>query len=77
MNKFDTDDTDINLLIPVSIDPFLLVEHMRQNMTYEEIVSFIVSLDERMADWDFTLMLSDYFSEQYHKYMDENDEFGR
>lgn len=77
VSKFDTDDTDINLLIPVTIDPFMLVEHMRDSMTYDEIVDFITMLDERMADWDFTLKLSDYFGEQYEKYMEEEDDFGR
>lgn len=77
VSKFDTDDTDINLLIPVTIDPYMLVEHMRDNMTYVEIYNFIVMLDERMADWDFTLMVEDYFSKQYEKYMEENDDWGK
>ena len=77
VSKFDTDDTDINLLIPVTIDPYMLVEHMRDNMTYVEIYNFIVMLDERMDDWDFTLMVEDYFSKQYEKYMEENDDWGK
>jgi hypothetical protein len=63
---------DINILVPVNVDPFLLIDHMCLSMTYEQLRDFVVILDERIADWDFTLMLEEYFSEQLEKYMEDN-----
>lgn len=69
--------SDLNMLVPVQVDPYLFVHHLQKNATYEEIREFIIAIDEIMEDWDFTLMLHAYFEDQYEKYMEENDEFGR
>jgi len=55
---------DLHMLVPVQIDPYMLVEHMRMNASYEEMFDLIVAIDEAVADWDFTQMLISYAKEQ-------------
>lgn len=70
-------DRDLNILVPVVIDPYLFVKQLRDNATYEEILDIIIALDESMEDWDFTLMVYNHFDDQYDKYMEANDTFGK
>lgn len=70
MTQYDTDMADISLLVPVTVDPYMLIDHMIRSMTYEELIDFIVLLDESIEDWDFTIMLHEYACEQYDKYME-------
>lgn len=55
---------DLHMLVPVQIDPYMIVEHMRMNASYEEIFDLIVAIDEAMADWDFTKLIIEYAKEQ-------------
>lgn len=55
---------DLHMLVPVQVDPYMLIEHLRMNASYEEVFDFIVALDEAMADWDFTKLIIDYAKEQ-------------
>lgn len=68
---------DLQILLPVQLDPYLVVDHFHKNGTYEEVRDFIVALDETMGDWDFTMMLHEYFEKQYELYMEEKHDFGR
>lgn len=51
---------DLHMLVPVQLDPYILIDHLHKNATYEEIMEFVIAIDESMADWDFTKMLIDY-----------------
>lgn len=51
---------DLHMLVPVQLDPYILIDHLHKNATYEEIMEFVIAIDESMADWDFTKMIIDY-----------------
>lgn len=55
---------DLHMLVPVQVDPYMIVEHMRMNASYEEIFDLVVAIDEAMADWDFTKLIIEYAKEQ-------------
>jgi hypothetical protein len=55
---------DLHMLVPVQLDPYMLIEHLCKNATYEEIMDFIIAIDEAMVDWDFTKMIISYAKEQ-------------
>jgi predicted membrane GTPase involved in stress response len=42
--------------------------------TKQEAFDFVVALDEAMQEWDFTIMLADYFDGQRAKMMAEEAE---
>lgn len=64
---------DFHMLIPVQLDPWLLVDHLTKNATYDQIMEFIVAMDEAAADWEFTKMLIGYAKEQEEIYIAEGD----
>lgn len=62
------------MLLPVQLDPYMVVDHLQKNATYEEALDFIIAIDEIMADWDFTKMLIAYAKEQEEAYAEESSE---
>jgi hypothetical protein len=66
-----TEWNDLHMLVPVQVDPYILIDHLHKNASYEEIMDFIVAIDEIMADWDFTKLLIDYAETQQIKLEEE------
>jgi hypothetical protein len=61
------------MLVHVFIDPFLFVEQLRGQATYEDILEIIIAMDEEQADWAFTEMVYEHFRKQHELYLEEMD----
>lgn len=56
------------LRIDVSVSLEDLVEDFVCNLSHETISEFIKKIDLSIAEWDFTLMLCEYFAKQKKEY---------
>ena len=50
--------------IEINIDSDILVETIKKSMCKDDIFELIKALDLRVAEYDFTKRLQDYFTEQ-------------
>ena len=50
---------------------------MVQQLTHEEMLEFIVSLDGLVADWSFTEAVYDWAREQHKEFLAETDDYIR
>lgn len=48
--------------VEVDVETIDLARELVRNLTIEEMVSFVIEMDEFAADWDFTNQLRDYFN---------------
>lgn len=50
---------------------------MVQQLTHEEMLEFIVSLDSLVADWSFTEAVYEWAREQHKEFLAETDDYIR
>lgn len=67
---------DFSVLI-TKLDSEDIAWEMFQQLTYDEILEFIVHLDLLIADWDFTEMLYEWAREQHKEFLAETDDYIR
>lgn len=48
-----------------------------QQLTYEELLEFIIGIDSMVCDWDFTERLYKWAKAQHKEYKEEKKEFDR
>lgn len=65
-------DEMLNICSNVSL--YEIIDCLIGQLTHEELITFVVSLDEQMQDWDFTLSLVDHFKKLGEKYNLEEDQ---
>lgn len=51
---------DREMLIAVPFDPYSVIDHLYRNATYDQIMEFIITIDETIGEWDFTQLIIDY-----------------
>ena len=60
-----------NLTLTVEVSSESLVESMIDDADHDALIELIKDIDLRIADWDFTLKLCDYFANQRETYDQE------
>ena len=60
-----------NLTLTVEVSSESLVESMIDDADHDALIELIKDIDLRIADWDFTLKLCDYFAKQRETYDQE------
>ena len=59
----------------VPLDSDYIARELRDQLTNEELIEFVVTLDLMIADWGFTEDLYKYFKQEHKTYKAEIKEF--
>lgn len=58
------------LEIPVDIPADIIIKKMVDELSYDDIIDFVIKLDDKVADWDLTSLLYLHFKrlmKDYHE----------
>ena len=63
-----------NINLNANINLFDILDSLSSDLDYEELLDFIKELDLKIADWDFTEQLYNYFKKQHEIFLEEEAE---
>lgn len=57
-------DTEVSLNVTITLTIEDLAEYLIEGLDDDELLALVKRLDQKIEDWDFTLVLVKYFDEQ-------------
>lgn len=66
---------DFSIIASVNLET--LIDDFVNQLSYEEMLSFIAHLDMIVGDWDFTEMIYEWSREQHKEFLAEQEDIQR